>query len=58
MKRKMAIGAALGLAMAFAAALPAAAQKSDVTIYTALENDQLAPFKQSIEAAVPGVNVV
>jgi len=58
MKRKMAIGAALGLAMAFATALPAAAQKTDVTIYTALENDQLAPFKQSIEAAVPDVNVV
>ena len=58
MKRKMAIGTALGLAMAFATALPAAAQKTDVTIYTALENDQLAPFKQSIEAAVPDVNVV
>src|SRR3954470_16755172 len=58
MKRKMAIGTALGLAMAFATALPAVAQKTDVTIYTALENDQLAPFKQSIEAAVPGVNVV
>src|SRR4051794_23479485 len=58
MKRKLALGAALGLAMAFASALPAAAQKKDLTIYTALENDQLAPFKQSIEAAVPEVNVV
>ena len=31
MKRNMAIGTALGLAMAFAAALPAAAQKTDLT---------------------------
>jgi iron(III) transport system substrate-binding protein len=58
MKRTKAIGTLFGLAMAFATALPAAAQKTDLTIYTALENDQLAPFKQSIEAAVPGVNVV
>ena len=58
MKRKLAIGAVLGLAMACATALPAAAQKTELTIYTALENDQLAPFKQSIEAAVPDVSVV
>jgi iron(III) transport system substrate-binding protein len=58
MKRKLAIGAILGLAMACATALPAAAQKTELTIYTALENDQLAPFKQSIEAAVPDVSVV
>jgi iron(III) transport system substrate-binding protein len=31
--------------------------KTRLTIYTALENDQLAPFKASIEAAVPGVEV-
>src|SRR5262249_21241755 len=58
MMRKLATEAIFGLAMAFATALPAAAQKTDVTIYTALENDQLAPFKQSIEKAVPDVNVV
>jgi iron(III) transport system substrate-binding protein len=57
MKYKLALGAAFGLAMAFATAMPAAAQKTNLTIYTALENDQLAPFKQSIEAAVPDVNV-
>ncbi|MBN8943579.1 MAG: putative 2-aminoethylphosphonate ABC transporter substrate-binding protein [Rhizobiales bacterium] len=45
------------LAMVFGAAAPAAAQKTRVTIYTALENEQLAPFKQAIEAAVPGVEV-
>ena len=56
MKRKLAIGAAFGFAMAFATALPAAAQKTNLTIYTALENDQLAPFKAAIEAAVPDVS--
>jgi iron(III) transport system substrate-binding protein len=34
------------------------AQKTKVTIYTALENDQLAPFKASIEKAVPDAEVV
>ena len=45
---------------AFALALPgvAQAQKTKVTIYTALENDQLAPFKSSIEKAVPEAEVV
>ena len=45
---------------AFALALPgvALAQKTKVTIYTALENDQLGPFKASIEKAVPDAEVV
>ncbi|MGO4668442.1 putative 2-aminoethylphosphonate ABC transporter substrate-binding protein [Bosea sp. 2RAB26] len=45
---------------AFALALPgvAQAQKTKVTIYTALENDQLGPFKASIEKAVPDAEVV
>src|SRR3954463_15633565 len=51
-------GAALGLAVGLAFAAPALAQKSKVTIYTSLENDQLGPFKQAIEAAVPEVEVV
>src|SRR5215472_2625217 len=38
-------------------ALPAQAQKVKLTIYTALENDQLAPFKSEIEKAVPEVEV-
>ena len=49
----LAAGAAILLA-----ALPAAAQKKQLTVYTALENDQLAPFKAAIEAAVPDVEVV
>ncbi len=43
------------LAAPFAA--PAAAQKTKLTVYTAIENDQLAPFKAQIEKAVPDVEV-
>ncbi|MCL4768177.1 MAG: putative 2-aminoethylphosphonate ABC transporter substrate-binding protein [Hyphomicrobiaceae bacterium] len=39
-------------------ALPAQAQKTTLTVYTALENDQLGPFKAAIEKAVPEVEVV
>jgi iron(III) transport system substrate-binding protein len=49
-----------GLATAAAAVLavaPAAAQKTPLTVYTALENDQLAPYKAEIEKAVPEVDI-
>ena len=36
---------------------PATAQKTKLTIYTALENDQLAPFKTEIEKTVSDVEV-
>ena len=39
------------------AALPALAQKTPLTVYTALENDQLKPFKDEIEKAVPEVDI-
>jgi len=45
-------------AIAFAMPGFAQAQKTKVTIYTALENDQLVPFKASIEKAVPEADVV
>lgn len=52
-------GAALGLVLSLAPLQEAAAQgKTKVTAYTALENDQLGPFKQAIEAAVPDVEIV
>ena len=35
----------------------ATAAQTRLTIYTALENDQLAPYKAEIEKAVPGVQV-
>jgi iron(III) transport system substrate-binding protein len=48
----------LGATLALAAVVSSAAQaQSKLTIYTALENDQLAPFKAEIEKAVPGVQV-
>ena len=45
---------------ALALAMPglAHAQRTKVTIYTAVENDQLAPFKAAIEKAVPEAEVV
>ena len=48
----------LGVTLALAAVLSSAAQaQSKLTIYTALENDQLASFKAEIEKAVPDVQV-
>ncbi len=53
------IAAGLAAALAFGTGGTAdAQQKTKVTIYTALENDQLGPFKQSIEKAVPEAEVV
>src|SRR5215467_12011983 len=49
---------AIGLALAAAMTAPAMAQRTKVQIYTSLENDQLGPFKQAIEAAVPEAEVV
>ncbi len=49
---------AVALAAALGLASPAAAQKAKLSIYTSLENDQLGPFKQAIEAAVPEIEVV
>ena len=43
---------------AILAATPASAQRTKLTVYTALENDQLGPFKQAIEAAVPEAEIV
>jgi iron(III) transport system substrate-binding protein len=54
--RLLKAAAASALLMGMLAA-PATAQKTKLTIYTALENDQLAPFKTEIEKAVPDVEV-
>jgi iron(III) transport system substrate-binding protein len=43
---------------AMSSVTPASAQRTKITVYTALENDQLGPFKQAIEAAVPEAEVV
>ncbi|MBL8587433.1 MAG: putative 2-aminoethylphosphonate ABC transporter substrate-binding protein [Methylobacteriaceae bacterium] len=57
MKLRHAASLALGMGLAVFAG-EALAQKTKVTIYTALENDQLGPFKASIEKAVPDAEVV
>jgi len=56
-KRGLTILSACALAAMFFAA-PAEAQRTKLTVYTALENDQLGPFKQAIEAAVPEAEIV
>lgn len=50
-------GAGLALSALAIAASPAIAQRTKVTVYTALENEQLAPFKAAIEKAVNDVEV-
>lgn len=50
------LGAASVALIALAA--PAFAQRTPLTVYTALENDQLGPLKAAIEEAVPEVEVV
>ena len=57
LKRSLALLGAAALAATLAVA-PASAQRTKLTLYTAIENDQLGPFKQAIEAAVPEVEVV
>ena len=56
--RRWLLAAGAAIALAFGTGAAEAQQRTRVTIYTALENEQLAPFKQAIEAAVPGVEVV
>lgn len=48
------------IALALAGVLPAAAQaqqRTRLTVYTALENEQLQPFKQAAEAALRDVEI-
>jgi iron(III) transport system substrate-binding protein len=48
----------IGLALGLGLSLPAEAQqRTRLPVYTALENEQLAPFKQAAEAAVPGIEI-
>jgi iron(III) transport system substrate-binding protein len=49
----------LALGVGLLAGPPASAQqRARLTVYTALENEQLAPFKQAAEEAVPGIEIV
>lgn len=48
---------ALAATMVVGLTQPSHAQKTKLTIYTALENEQLRPFKEAIEKAVTDVEV-
>jgi len=54
--RGLLLGAA-ALAVSALMAVPAFAQKTRITVYTALENDQMGPYKAAIEAATPDVEI-
>jgi iron(III) transport system substrate-binding protein len=57
MKLKTLLKTALIGATAALLTLPALAQKTRLSVYTALENDQLGPYKQAFEAANPDVEI-
>jgi iron(III) transport system substrate-binding protein len=56
LKRSLSVGAVIAVALGMLA-LPANAQRTPLTVYTALENDQLKAFKDAIEAAVTDVDI-
>ena len=49
--------AVVGVTAAALIASPAQAQKTKITVYAGLENDQLGPYKQAFEAANPDVEI-
>ena len=54
--RKLLQGAAV-VAVSALLAVPAFAQKTKLTVYTALENDQLGPYKHAFESANNDVEI-
>ena len=54
--RKLLQGAAV-IAVSALMAVPALAQKTKITVYTAAENDQIGTYKQAFEAAHPDVEI-
>ena len=54
--RRATLAGAAALAV-FGLASPAFAQKTKLTVYTALENDQLDPFKKAFEADNPTIEI-
>ncbi len=54
--RKLLLGTA-ALAVSALMAVPALAQKTKITVYTAAENDQIGPYKQAFEAAHNDVEI-
>ncbi|MGH6814071.1 MAG: putative 2-aminoethylphosphonate ABC transporter substrate-binding protein [Hyphomicrobiaceae bacterium] len=58
MLKRIAAGLALASIAALAATGPALAQKTKVTVYTAIENEQMPPYKAALEAENPDVEIV
>ena len=56
LKRNLSLAAVITVALGMLA-LPANAQRTPLTVYTAMENDQLKAFKDAIEAAVTDVEI-
>jgi iron(III) transport system substrate-binding protein len=54
---RRALGASAMALAAFALAGPAFAQKTKLTVYTAIENEQLEPFKKAFEADNPTIEI-
>ena len=54
--RQLMLGAA-ALAVSALLAVPAFAQKTKITVYSALETDQVGPYKQAFEADNPDVEI-
>jgi iron(III) transport system substrate-binding protein len=57
MGRSWLVGAGTLAAMALGASAPALAQKTRLSVYTAIENEQLAPYKAAFEADNPDVEI-
>ena len=55
--RKLMLGALALVATALFTAAPAFAQKTRITVYSALETDQVGPYKQAFEADNPDVEI-
>lgn len=56
MRRQFFLSAA-AIVLSLTASLPAWAQKTRLTVYTALENEQLKPYKDAAEAALKNVEI-
>ena len=57
MLKRLMKGSLTAAAMLAVGVMPALAQKTTVTVYTALENDQVAPYKAAFEAENPNIEI-
>ena len=57
MKLSFLLKTALSGAFVALLAMPAVAQKTVLSVYSALENDQLGPYKKAFEAAHPDIEI-